>query len=50
MRPLEGILTLMLIALFLFEGVIFAVLDWRHHASNWGWLLLNGMLIWSSPH
>jgi uncharacterized membrane protein HdeD (DUF308 family) len=48
LRPLEGVLalTLMLIALFLVEGVsaIFAALDWRHHASNWGWLLLSGII------
>ncbi len=46
--PLRGILTLtmVLMALFLIEGVsaIFAALDFRRHSSNWGWLLISGVI------
>ena len=58
MRPLSGVLTLtmLLSVVFFVEGLsaIFAALDYRHHARNWGWLLFSGFvdlllvfLIWS---
>ena len=46
--PLQGMLslTIVLAALFIVEGVsaIFAGLDYRHHSSNWAWLLLSGIV------
>jgi len=58
LRPLGGVLTLTMVlaVVFLVEGMsaIFAGLDFRHHARNWGWLLFSGFvnlvlvfLIWS---
>lgn len=58
MRPLSGVLTLTMVlaVVFFVEGIsaIFAGLDFRHHARNWGWLLFSGFvdlalvfLIWS---
>jgi len=47
-RPLEGVLTLtmVLIALFIFEGVVAIVLalQLRDHLSSWGWTLLSGLV------
>lgn len=47
-KPLAGVLTLtiVLIALFLVEGIgsIFIALDQRRHLSNWGWVLLSGLV------
>jgi uncharacterized membrane protein HdeD (DUF308 family) len=57
-QPLQGILTLtmVLIALFILEGVValFTAFEMRKHMQNWGWVLFNGIvdlwlafLIWS---
>jgi uncharacterized membrane protein HdeD (DUF308 family) len=47
-RPLAGVLTLTmaLAVVFFVEGVsaIVAGFDFRHHARNWIWLLLSGMI------
>jgi len=47
-QPVQGILslTIALTAIFVVEGVsaIFAGLDYRHHSSNWGWLLFSGVI------
>jgi uncharacterized membrane protein HdeD (DUF308 family) len=46
-RPMPGILTLTLLMAFIFaiEGFasIFAALDFRHHSSNWVWILVSGL-------
>ncbi|HVO16777.1 MAG TPA: DUF308 domain-containing protein [Alphaproteobacteria bacterium] len=48
LRPLEGVLTLtmVLIALFLVEGVaaIVIALEFRRHIRQWGWTLFNGIV------
>jgi len=57
-QPLQGVLTLtmVLIALFILEGVValFTAFEMRKHMQNWGWVLFNGIvdlwlafLIWS---
>jgi uncharacterized membrane protein HdeD (DUF308 family) len=57
-QPLQGVLTLtmMLIALFILEGVValFMAFELRKHMQNWGWTLFKGVidlwlafLIWS---
>lgn len=47
-HPLVGMLTLtvVLAVVFFVEGVasILAGLDFRHHARNWGWLLVSGLV------
>ncbi len=46
-NPFRGVLTLTMVLTILFfvEGIsaIFAGLDFRHHARNWGWLLFSGV-------
>jgi uncharacterized membrane protein HdeD (DUF308 family) len=46
-NPFRGVLTLTMImsVLFFVEGIsaILSGLDFRHHASNWGWLLFTGI-------
>jgi uncharacterized membrane protein HdeD (DUF308 family) len=48
MRPLEGVLTLtmILIAIFVFEGVgaIIIALEFRRHLRHWGWTLFSGVV------
>jgi uncharacterized membrane protein HdeD (DUF308 family) len=47
-NPPEGVLTLtmVLIALFIIEGVVAIVLalEYRRHIRQWGWMLVNGVI------
>ncbi len=46
-KPLEGVLTLTMVLVFIFvaEGIagILIALDFRRHLANWGWTLVSGM-------